>query len=377
MKIMMSAGEASGDIYGAYLAEELIRLNPDIRVFGIGGPEMRKRGVSILEDPTSFSAVGFTEILSSLSFHRKTLNRALQELIKASPDCLVLIDFPEFNMRLMRQAVKHNIPRIYLFPPTAWAWRRGRAETLANSGAIIASVFPLEADTYLRAGADVRFVGHPLLDLVDPSNPEIKESLRKDMGLDFKEVIGILPGSRDQEVRRILPTMLKAAALIKEKRPGVGFVLPLSHTVSWGTVEENIIKSGLPVRIVSGDSHLCMAVSDVLTVASGTATMEATIVGTPMVVVYKTSRLTYLLARSFINIPFVSWPNNLAERRIVPELLQRKAKPRAIAGEVFTMLNNPALLLKIQNDLAEARNKLGSPGAIMKIAKLILEVARK
>jgi lipid-A-disaccharide synthase len=376
LNIMISAGEASGDVYGAYLAEKLIQLSPGVRLSGVGGSKMREKGVKILKDPTALSTIGFTEILSNLSSYRKLLIQTVKELDRISPDCLVLIDFPEFNMRLAEQAAGKGIPVVYLFPPTAWAWRKGRAKTLARLGTTIASVFPLEADTYRKAGADVRFVGHPLLDLVGVAGPKERESARRELGLDFEEVIGLLPGSRDQEIKMLLPTMLQAAAFVKEAKPGAGLLLPLSHTVSSDLVREYTLKFGLPVRIVEGGTHRCMAASDVLMVASGTATMEATIVGTPMVVIYKTSALTYLLARLLVEMPHISWPNILMGKRIVPELLQDEAEPRAIARLILLMLENPSLYSEVRTNLAEAGARLGSPGAFMRTARLILEVAR-
>ena len=377
MKIMISAGEASGDIYGACLAQKLLELNPEIRLFGVGGAKMKEQGVEILRDPTAISAVGLTEVLANLPTHGRVLTQAARELERISPDCLVLIDFPEFNMRLAKRAASQGIPQVYLFPPTAWAWRKRRAKTLARLGTTIASVFPLEESTYRQAGADVRFVGHPLLDLVDHRGPDKKESARRDLGLDFEEIIGILPGSRDQEIKQLLPTMLRAASLIRQARPKVGLLLPLSHTVSYDMIREYVGESGLPVRVVAGETHRCMAASDALMIASGTATMEATIVGTPMVVIYKTSLPTYFLARLLVDIPHISWPNILMEKRIVPELLQDEAEPETIARLLLMILENPSLSGEIQDNLAEAVSKLGSPGALRRTAELILEVARK
>ena len=374
---MISAGEASGDIYGAYLAEKLTELSPGVSLLGVGGAKMKEKGVEILEDPTALSAVGFTEVLANLPKHREILARAARSLAEMSPDCLVLIDFPEFNMRLAKRAAREGIPGVYLFPPTAWAWRKGRAKTLAGFGVTIASVFPLEADAYRQAGADVRFVGHPLLDLVSPAGPEEKRLACRHLGLDFEEIVGILPGSRDQEIKQLLPVMLQAAALVRQVRPDVGLLLPLSHTVSGDAVRECVAKSGLPVRIISGATHLSMTASDALITASGTATMEAAIVGTPMVVIYKTSTPTYLLARLLVDIPHISWPNILMGKRIVPELLQDEAEPETVARLILLILENPSLSSEIRMSLAEARSKLGSPGALTRTAQLILEVARR
>lgn len=375
MKVMIVAGEASGDIYGGRLAEKVKMLRPDAEIFGIGGTSMQAAGVRLLFNPTALSAVGLAEAVRSVAVLRRVLTKAIEALASEAPDCLVLIDFPEFNMRLADAARRCGVKAVYLFPPTAWAWRRGRAKKVAKTVTKVASVFPLEAEVYREAGASVEFVGHPLLDLVEPARPGDREAARKDLGLESARVVGILPGSRSQEIRLLLPPLLDAAARIARAKPEVGFVMPIAHTVSGEYVRARVEASGVSVRVVSGQANRCMAAADALMVASGTATLEAAIIGTPMVVVYRTSSSTWALGKLLLTIPYISWPNILAGSRIVPELLQGEASGPRIAGEILRILDNPGLAARMAADLAEARAKLGSTGALDRTARLVTEVA--
>ncbi|MDK2931215.1 MAG: lipid-A-disaccharide synthase [Bacillota bacterium] len=378
MKVMVVAGEASGDVYGARLAEKLKVLRPDVDLFGLGGRLMQAAGVRLLFNPTGLSAVGLAEAVRSAAALRGVLAEARRALGSEKPSCLVLIDFPEFNTRLAAAAARLGIKSVYLFAPTAWAWRRGRARRIARTVTKVASVFPLEAEVYREAGADVEFVGHPLLDLVSPAAAADRRAARAELGFGgagFETVVGLLPGSRAQEIRLLLPPMLDGAARIAKARPAVGFVLPLAETVPEDAVREAVAASRLPIRVVQGQAHRCMAAADALVVASGTATLEATIVGTPMVVVYRVSRSTAVLGRLLVKIPYISWPNILAGKRIVPELLQEEASGEAIARETLRLLDDPARAGAMIEELARARAALGSPGALERAARLVIEVA--
>ncbi|NLG78533.1 MAG: lipid-A-disaccharide synthase [Firmicutes bacterium] len=378
MKVMMVAGEASGDVYGARLAEKLKVLRPDVDLLGLGGTLMQAAGVRLLFNPTGLSAVGLAEAVRSAAALRGVLAGVKRALGSEKPSCLVLIDFPEFNMRLAGAAANLGIKSVYLFAPTAWAWRRGRARRVARTVTKVASVFSLEAEVYREAGADVEFIGHPLLDLVSPAAAADRRAARAELGFggpDLETVVGLLPGSRAQEIRLLLPPMLDGAARIAKARPGVGFVLPLAETVPEDAVREPVAASGLQVRLVRGQAHRCMAAADALVVASGTATLEATIVGTPMVVVYRVSRSTWALGKLLVKIPYISWPNILAGKRIVPELLQDEASGEAIARETLRLLDDPACAGVMIEELARARAALGSPGALERAARLVIEVA--
>ena len=376
----MVAGEASGDVYGARLAEKLKVLRPDVDLFGLGGTLMQAAGVRLLFNPTGLSAVGLAEAVRSAAALRGVLAEARRALGSEKPSCLVLIDFPEFNMRLAGAAAHLGIKSVYLFAPTAWAWRRGRARRVARTVTKVASVFPLEAKVYREAGADVEFIGHPLLDLVSPAAAADRRAARAELGLGSgletaATVVGLLPGSRAQEIRLLLPPMLDGAARIAKARPAVSFVLPLAETVPEDAVREAVAASGLPIRVVRGQAHRCMAAADALVVASGTATLEATIVGTPMVVVYRVSRSTWALGRLLVKIPYISWPNILVGKRVVPELLQEEASGEAIARETLRLLVDPACAGVMIEELARARAALGSPGGLERAARLVIEVA--
>ncbi|MDI7248225.1 MAG: lipid-A-disaccharide synthase [Bacillota bacterium] len=383
---MMVAGEASGDVYGARLAEKLKDLRPDVDLVGLGGTLMQAAGVRLLFNPTGLSAVGLAEALRSASALRGVFADTKHALSSERPSCLVFIDFPEFNTRLAGAAARLGLKSVYLFAPTAWAWRRGRARRIARTVTKVASVFPLEAQVYREAGASVEFVGHPLLDLVKPAAAADRLAARAELGRGpgfgsgpepdpEAVVVGLLPGSRAQEIRLLLPPMLEGAARIARAKPGTRFMLPLAGTVPEGAVCEAVAASGLPVQIVQGQAHRCMAAADALVVASGTATLEATIVGTPMVVVYRVSRSTWALGRILVRIPYISWPNILAGRRVVPELLQDEARGETIAKEVLRILDAPGYATRMAEDLARAREALGSPGALERAARLVLEVA--
>ncbi|HHY32316.1 MAG TPA: lipid-A-disaccharide synthase [Firmicutes bacterium] len=380
MKVMIVAGEASGDLYGGHLASKLKLLRPDIDMFGLGGRLMQAAGVRLLFNPTGLSAVGLLEAVRSAAALRGVLGEARRALAAERPSCVVFIDFPEFNMRLAGTAASLGIKSVYLFAPTAWAWRRGRANRVARTVTKVASVFPLEAQVYREAGAHVEFIGHPLLDLVRPATAADRAAARAELGLGSAlgsraPVVGLLPGSRAQEIRLLLPPILEAAARIAGAKPGVAFVLPLAETVPERAVREAVEASGLPIQIVRGRAHECMAAADAIVVASGTATLEATIVGTPMVVVYRVSRSTALIGRLVLRTPYISWPNILAGRRAVPELLQDEANGEAIAHEVLRLLDDASCAGAMVGELARARAALGSPGALERAARLVVEVS--
>ncbi len=375
MKVMMMAGEASGDVYGARLAEKLKLLRPDIELFGGGGSLMQAAGVRLLFNSTALSSVGFTEAARSVAVLRRLLAKAIDALGPEAPDCLVLIDFPEFNMRLADAAARRGLKSVYLFAPTAWAWRRGRARKVAKTVTKVASVFPLEAEVYREAGASVELVGHPLLDIVEPARPGDREAARRQLGVGPGTVVGLLPGSRGHEVRLILPPMLDAAVRIANARSGTEFVLPLAPTAPAEEVRARVAASGAGIRVVEGQAHLCMAASDALIVASGTATLEACVIGTPMVVVYKLAASTWALGKLLVKIPHISWPNILAGREIVRELIQGDASGARIASEVLRILDEPGVAARMVADLAEARAALGAAGALERAAELVVRVA--
>lgn len=374
MRIMLSAGEASGDLHGAHLARELRRQAGDaVELSGMGGPLMAEAGVRLHYDPTRLSVVGFIEVIRHLGLMKRILRLLTEAMRRERIDVLVVIDLPTFNMQLAAAARRLGIPVVYYFSPTAWAWGRKRARRIAESGASVCAVLPVEAEVYREAGAHVVYVGHPLLDIVkvDPEPDEV----RRRLGLDpSRPVVALLPGSRRQELERLVPVMREAWDRLKERRPELQAVLPLSHTVAREQLGEGWDQAG--VRVVERRAHDALAASDAAIVASGTATLEAAIIGTPQVVVYRLSWLTYRLAKRLVRIRHIALPNIVAGREIVPELIQDDATGPNIADRVERLLDDAATREAVKQGYAEVVRRLGGPGAIARAAAAVLAIGR-
>lgn len=370
---MLLAGEASGDLHAAALARELKARRPEVELSGIGGERMAAAGVSLLFDPTKASVIGFGEALRRLPRFKRWQNEVKAYLRRVRPDALVLVDFGGFNVGVAEYAHRIGVPAVYYIPPAAWAWGRGRARRLAKACTRIACVLPMEVEVYGQAGAEVRFVGHPLLDEVHPRGD--REGVRASLGVVPGELlVGLLPGSRRQEIESLLPDMLAAARLLEQRRPGLKWALGLAPTVNRARLEALVAAAGLPVRLVPG-AHAVMEAADVLMVASGTATLEAALFGTPMVMVYRVSPLTYALARWLVKVRHYALPNLVAGEEIIPELVQEELTPERLAGAVEWFLADPAGRARVSERLRAAVARLGEPGGAGRAAKIILEVA--
>lgn len=371
---MLVAGEASGDLHGATLSRALQRQGPGWRLVGMGGPRMAEAGVRLLADTVSHAVVGAGEALSRLPRLFRAFRTLRKEVMAQRPRAVVLIDFPEFNLRLARVAKRLRIPVIYFIPPQVWAWRRGRARLLARLATEILAVFPFEPRIYAAAGARVEFVGHPLLDVLPNglSRNDARPALR--VPLDAT-LIGLLPGSRREEVERLLPPMAEAAQRIRETIPQARFLVAAATSVDPALVERLLRNAPLELLQVRGRTYEVMAAADLLLVASGTATLEAALIGTPMVVCYRVSRLTGMIARLLIRIPWVSLANIVSGRAVVPELLQDNATGFRLAKEAVNLLRNPEALKAQRLAFAELKGALGTPGVGERAARRILEVA--
>lgn len=372
-KFMLMAGEASGDLHGSNLAKKLLELCPEAEIFGMGGGLMRQAGVELLFDPTQMSTIGFAEALQSY----RTLRRVLQDLDKVlahrRPDVVVLIDFPGFNMRFGQLAKKREIPVVYYFSPAAWAWGRGRARKVAGFATKVASVFPFEHQVYQEAGADVEFVGHPLLDIVQVT--KTREELCSQVGLDPRPpIIGLLPGSRVQELKTLFPIMLEAAREIASSIQDAQFLVPIAHTVSEQLLRDSQ-HSDLELKTLSNETYNVMAACDLAVIACGTATLEAAILGTPLVAIYRISNLTYLIAKRLVKISHFALPNIVMGREIVPELIQADATGHNVAHTVLDLWNHPEKREQMRRDFKKMRAKLGQPGAVNKAAQMVVDVA--
>ena len=374
--IMISAGEASGDLHGATVCRALTMLDPQVRVFGMGGSRMAAAGVEILVDPTAHAGVGTSEVIGRIPSLFRAYRLLVRRLRSDRPHVLVVIDFPEFNLRLARQAKRARIPVVYFMPPQLWAWRAGRMRQMAARVTQVLAAFPFERDLYESARIPVEYVGHPLLDVV-PLTLE-RDAARRRLGLaKERTVIGLLPGSRREEVEQLLPPMLEAATRLAASDGRRSFVLGLAPTVSRASVEDFLRRTAgtPPVDIVEGLTHEVMAAADVLLIASGTATLEAALLGTAMVVCYRVSRLTEMVGRVLTRIPWISLPNIVARRSVVPEILQAEVTGVRLAAEAERLLGDPAVATAQHAAFKDLRERLGQPGVGERAARVILKIA--
>jgi lipid-A-disaccharide synthase len=377
--IMLSAGEASGDLHGATMCRAIRAIDPAVRLVGMGGPRMAAAGVELLVDPTAHAAVGTSEALGRVPGLVRAYRLLVTRLRQCKPVAIVLIDFPEFNLRLARQARRAGVPVVYFVPPQLWAWRRGRIRQMARRVTRVLAAFPFEKGLYEGAGVPVEFVGHPLLDVV-PSDLD-RAKARRRLGIDERRtVVGLLPGSRRQEVVRLLPHMLDAAARLAADDGRRSFVLGLAATVERALVDALLARQrhaagGPTVQVVEGLTHEVMAAADVLLIASGTATLEAALLGSPMVVCYRVSRLTELMARLLTRTAWISLPNIVAGRGAVPEILQDDVTGDRLAREAERLLVDPAAAAAQREAFKELRARLGEPGVGERAARAVLTLA--
>lgn len=376
-RIMISCGEPSGDLYAAALTTELRRLDDNLEVFGIGGEQLKAAGAQMLGDFRGLSVTGLSEALSvlprSFSMYRRLLAAARAHL----PDVFVPIDFPDFNLRLSNAIHRLGVPVAYYVGPQVWAWRPSRLRTLRRLAHRMFVIFPFEEDIYRRAGVPVEFVGHPLIDLAKAR--ESRNSFLSRRGLDAASpTVALLPGSRPNELKLILPVLVRAASMIATRVPAVQFVVaraPHLDTSLFEPLGEVVGSGGRAPVIVESQTDDVIAASDVVLVASGTATIQAAIHERPMVVVYRVSPLTYL-ARGLLKVDTFGMVNLVAGRRIVPELIQDDFQPEMVAEEAVRFLTDSAYVDRTKSELRAVRHKLGDFGASRRVAKAILNIAR-
>jgi len=375
-KIMISVGEASGDLHGASIATELKKIKPNIKMFGMGGKAMREAGVELSHDFADLDVMGFVEVIKNLPRFFRLRDELVEIMKKEKPDVLLIIDYADFNMRLAKCAKKLGIPILSYIPPSAWAWRKGRAKSVANLVNKIASIFPFEAEVYRAAGADVTFVGHPLLDIVKPSMSK-EESYQFFSAQAGEPIILLMPGSRKQEITKLLPIMLESAEKILQEKPNCQFFLPVASTISQEILKNILNNYKVKVRLTSENIYDLMNIADTAIAASGTVTLEAAILDLPVVVVYKMSAITYFIGRLLVKIPNISLPNIVMEERMIPELLQDEVKPENIAQEVMRLLKTHPHAKEVHKKLLMMKEKLGSQGAVKRVAEEVLLMANK
>ena len=385
-KIMIVAGEPSGDLHASHVARRLTALCPDIALFGMGGDWMEKASVSLDFHIRDSAVMGFADVITVLPmFLRKqaSLKRRIRE---ERPDVLLLVDFAEFNMPLAKFAQKHGVPVVYYIPPKAWAWRANRARKLAKWANVVAAIFPFEAEFYRNAGANAEFVGHPLVDFAQTSLST--HAAREHLGLsetaddENTPVIGLMPGSRRSEIRHILPVMLSTAANIAQVYPNAQWVLPLAPGISHELIEkckqeQNLSGKQVPsIKIVEDATYPVMRASTLLLVTSGTATLEAACIGTPMIIVFRTASLNWHIIKALTPLERSGLPNLIAGRDIVPELLQTELTPTALTELSLDFLQNPQKRETQREALQTVHAQLGTAGAAERTAELVLDAAK-
>jgi len=370
--LFIFAGEPSGDMHGAMLVRALREREPDIRLAGVGSHRMREAGVDVYHDLTSLAAIGILEVAKVMFKVRKVWVQMVARLDSERPDAVVLIDYPMFNLRIAREAHARGIPVIYYVTPQFWAWRRGRAHRIARYVDLSLCVFPFEPEFFARYGAKAKFIGHPLLDILAGYDHDRRRAA--DFGLpDSKIILGLLPGSRHSEIKHLLKKLLRAAELIDHDLGGISVAVAPAPLFSREDYESWQQLTRLPLHFFPGRAYDVMAGSDLLLVASGTATLEAGIIGTPMIVTYTLSWMSILIAPVVCRfIKYYSLVNLVAGHELVPEIMGWHSRPENIARKAVSLVREAGLQATSRTLKAELRRKLGEPGAAGRAADEIL-----
>jgi lipid-A-disaccharide synthase len=368
-KIFIVAGEASGDIHGANLVKELGKLMPDAAITGFGGQRMKDAGMNMLYNLADHAVIGFLEVIKNLVLIKRLLKTTARYLREEKPDVVVLIDYPGFNFKVGKLAHSLNIPVVYYIAPQIWAWWPGRIQEIKEFASKVLVVFPFEEEIYAKENIPVNWVGHPLLEHIPA---ETKVDIYKQFKLDtHKKLIGLLPGSRRQEVEHLLPVMLAAAGKVLASQPDLEFVLLRSSTIDRAWVEKIIQDSHVAVKVIDDDTYQVRRQLTLAYVASGTATLEMAYLGIPMLIMYKVNAVSYQMAKRLVKIPYIGLANIVSGQKVVPEFIQHAVEPSGIAAQTEKYLNNPAELKAIREKLLHIKDKLGTPGASLRAAREI------
>ncbi len=369
--VMIIAGEASGDRHGAKLVRAMRSSDKDLFFCGIGGPAMHAAGVRILADAARLSVVGITEVLTKASFLIDGIRRAKDAINSLQPDLLILIDFPDFNLHVAASAKKIGIPVLYYICPQVWAWRPGRVEKIKKRVDHLAVILPFEADFFQRHQIPVTFVGHPLL---DTENTPVEHNPAA--AADGIQTIGLLPGSRDKEIARLLPVMLKAADRLTRRDERLKFLISVAPSTDSSIIRQlvDLHAGDAQTEIVEGRVDRIFARSTLVVAASGTVTLEAALCGIPAVIVYKVSPITFLLGKILARVEFMGLANLIAGRELMPELVQRQASAVKISDAVWQLLSDDSRRLHIRQELLQVRKALGGPGASNRAAQIALQM---
>jgi len=372
-RVFIITGEASGDVHGANLVKAMAAADPSLSFRGVGGRELQEAGVQLLWDAAEVAVVGLLEVARHLLTIARAFRLAINTLRTWQPHLLILIDYPDFNLLVARKAKQLGIPVMYYISPQVWAWRSGRVRTIRRCVDRMVVLFPFEETLYREAGVPVSFVGHPFLDAVTGRDRE-ELGRRLALGSGGRPLVGLLPGSRQNEVRALLPIMLEAAASLARRMPHAHFLLPLASTIRADQVRPLLQGRALPLTVIEGRTHEAIQACELIVAASGSVTLEAAILDTPLVIVYKVHRLSYEIGRRLIRVKHIGLVNLVAGETVAPELIQDQVTAEGIVKEVMDILEDPGRQVWIRSRLEEVRRRLGSPGASVRAAEIALSL---
>lgn len=374
-RLFIVAGESSGDTHAGRLIRAVKATMPELHVEGLGGEAMKQAGCELRSDLVSEAVMGFTQVVKNLRFFRRLLSETVRHLEKSRPDALVLVDYPGFNLRLAAAAKKLNIPIVYYISPQVWAWRPRRIHKIARLVDKMMVIFPFEEELYRKVNVDVTYVGHPLLDSIAEARLDAEFLGGMDVP-DPSALIGLLPGSRRQEILSTLPVMIDTAGILLKRMPRARFMIPCSSPGAMEIAREILAeREDIPVTLFPpGRIYDVASASRCCIVVSGTATLEVACFLTPLVVVYRTGHLAWLIGRRFLKVPHISLVNILAGGEIVPEMLQHRMRPDLLAEAVTELCPEGEKRHEMIGELRKVRERLGSPGASLRAAGVVCEV---
>ncbi len=372
-QVMILAGEASGDAHAAEFVEQLKIQHADIKLTGMGGQAMKQAGVDVFFDSSIIAVVGLVEVLRHWGDIKRAMTMVKQHLDQTRPDILVLVDYPEFNLKMARHARALGIRVLFYISPQVWAWRPRRIHKIGRLIDHMAVIFKFEQVYYERAGIPVSFVGHPLVDRVGIDVDPVTIRQRLDIEPDAR-LIGLFPGSRQSEILRLIPVMLDSARQMQQQDPRIRFILPVASTLDFDSIKKQCDSSGVEVQVCRGDIYELISCCDAIATCSGTVTLEIALLGVPMCILYKMSPISYFIMSRLITIPHIGLANIVAGDAIVRELLQNQASPKNVSRELFELLDNQEYRSRIKSGLARVRDNLGAGNGAQNVAQLILSL---
>ena len=375
-KIFIITGDISGDIHGAFLAKSLLKKEPHLQIFGMGGERMKAAGVKVLFDLTQFSLMGFIEVARHIVLFRRVLYQLIAKIKIEQPDAIVFIDYPGFNLRLAEKIKPLSIPLIYYISPQIWAWGKNRIKKIASLFSRMIVILPFEKELYEKEGLSAFFVGHPLLDVVKTTGLMNQVPTISNGRASSATTITLLPGSRSCEVRRLLPVMVKLAQLIKEKKPETQFIILAASSLMEKEIEKILKKKKISLRVTREKKYDLIKSSTFALTASGTATVEIAILERPMIIFYKVSPFAYLFLKKMVKLPYIGMVNIIAKKEIVPEFIQGRANAEKILPTALALLEQREKREKMSEQLRRVKKSLGNPGAADRAAEIILKEAR-